>query len=97
MLENIENVGVIRLNRPEKLNAWNAKMGAEVREAIETFNNDPAVGAIVTTGNGRAFCAGADISGWSQDLAGEREWTPVERNADEENWIDFCTLIFCVT
>mgnify|MGYP001167649766 FL=1 len=90
-VENIGNVGVVRLNRPEKLNAWNAEMGGEVRNAIETFNNDPAVGAIVTTGNGRAFCAGADISGWSQDLAGEREWTPVERSTEEENWIDFCT------
>lgn len=60
--ENRGHVAVITMNRPEKLNAWTQEMGAEIRHAIEAANDDPSVGAIVLTGAGRAFCAGADIS-----------------------------------
>jgi len=54
-------VGLITLNRPEKLNAWTPRMMAEYRDAIQRGNGDPGIGAIVMTGAGRAFCAGADI------------------------------------
>ena len=54
-------VGVITLNRPEKLNAWTPRMMAEYRDAIQRSNDEPGIGAIVMTGAGRAFCAGADI------------------------------------
>src|SRR5215831_15210392 len=54
-------VGLITLNRPEKLNAWTPRMMAEYRDAIQRSNDDPGIGAIVMTGAGRAFCAGADI------------------------------------
>jgi enoyl-CoA hydratase/carnithine racemase len=56
-------VTVITLNRPEKLNAWTHRMRDELFEAMDTANADPAVGAIVLTGAGRGFCAGADIGG----------------------------------
>jgi enoyl-CoA hydratase/carnithine racemase len=55
-------VGLITLNRPEKLNAWTPRMMSEYRDAIERCNDDPGIGAIVMTGAGRAFCAGADIA-----------------------------------
>jgi enoyl-CoA hydratase/carnithine racemase len=54
-------VGLVTLNRPQKLNAWTPRMMAEYRDAIERANADPSIGAIVMTGAGRAFCAGADI------------------------------------
>lgn len=54
-------VGIIRLNRPEKLNAWTYLMNAELTDQIEAWNADDAIGAILLTGEGRAFCAGADI------------------------------------
>src|SRR5215831_21288979 len=54
-------VGLITLNRPEKLNAWTPRMMAEYRDAIQRSNDEPGIGAIVMTGAGRAFCAGADI------------------------------------
>ncbi len=64
---------VLTLNRPEKLNAWNARMESEFIHALEAASADPGVHAIVVTGAGRAFCAGGDISAWSQDLtAGDR-------------------------
>jgi enoyl-CoA hydratase/carnithine racemase len=61
-------VGTIRLNRPEKLNAWTGQMSAEIAEQIEAWNADPEIGAILVTGEGRAFCAGADLGGFARRL-----------------------------
>lgn len=54
-------VGLITLNRPERLNAWSPDMARLVRDRIEQCNEDPAVGAVVLTGAGRGFCSGADL------------------------------------
>src|SRR4051795_6255487 len=54
-------VELLTLNRPEKLNAWTPRMSEELAAAIERANGDDAVGAIVMTGAGRGFCAGADM------------------------------------
>jgi enoyl-CoA hydratase/carnithine racemase len=55
-------VALITLDRPEKLNAWTPRMAEEQVDAIERANADREVGAIVMTGAGRGFCAGADMS-----------------------------------
>jgi enoyl-CoA hydratase/carnithine racemase len=55
-------VATITLNRPEALNAWTPRMGAEVRDAVARAERDPAVVGIVLTGAGRGFCAGADMN-----------------------------------
>lgn len=62
-------VAVVTLNRPEKLNAWTGLMEREFLDAIQRTALDPGVGVMLVTGAGRGFCAGADISGWSEDLA----------------------------
>src|SRR4051794_5009220 len=54
-------VGLIRLNRPQALNALCKAMMAELAAALDAFEADAAIGAIVLTGNERAFAAGADI------------------------------------
>jgi enoyl-CoA hydratase/carnithine racemase len=54
-------VALVTLSRPDKLNAWTPRMGMEQADAIACANADPAVGAIVMTGAGRGFCAGADM------------------------------------
>lgn len=54
-------VAVITLNRPEKLNAWTPQMCEEQVHAMERANEDKKVGSIILTGEGRGFCAGADI------------------------------------
>jgi 2-(1,2-epoxy-1,2-dihydrophenyl)acetyl-CoA isomerase len=60
----------LTLNRPEKLNAWNGRMESDFIDALDTASADPAIHAIVVTGAGRAFCAGGDISAWSENLSG---------------------------
>lgn len=90
--ENNGHVAVITMNRPEKLNAWTQQMGAEIRTAIEAANDDPSVGAIVLTGAGRAFCAGADISFFAaqretQPAAPAREESTMTRTGSD--WVTF--------
>lgn len=55
------DVLLLTLNRPERLNAWTPLMSEELARAIAAANEDPGIGAIVMTGEGRGFCAGADI------------------------------------
>jgi len=54
-------IGLITLDRPERLNAWIPQMASEQADAIRAANEDEDVGAIVMTGAGRGFCAGADM------------------------------------
>lgn len=60
LLEKVGRVGVITLNRPERLNAWSGEMAALIRQYVADCNQDSNVGAIVLTGAGRGFCSGAD-------------------------------------
>ncbi|MCW5890003.1 MAG: enoyl-CoA hydratase [bacterium] len=55
-------VATITLHRPQALNAWTMRMGAEVKHALAAAENDPRVVGIVITGAGRGFCAGADLN-----------------------------------
>lgn len=57
-----KTIRVLTLNRPERLNAWNARMRAELRDAIDRAAEDPNLRALVITGSGRAFSAGEDVS-----------------------------------
>lgn len=57
-----EWVATITLNRPDKLNAWTRQMETEITDAIQKAVADESVRAIVLTGAGRGFCAGADMS-----------------------------------
>ncbi|MEQ1463780.1 enoyl-CoA hydratase/isomerase family protein, partial [Salmonella enterica] len=50
-------------NRPDRLNAYTGVMGSEIEDAFRKADADDAVRAIIVTGAGRAFCAGADVSG----------------------------------
>jgi len=61
LVEIHEQVGLIRINRPKVRNALNSTVLYELAEALETFDNDHAVGAMVITGDDQAFAAGADI------------------------------------
>ncbi|MCJ1900243.1 enoyl-CoA hydratase-related protein [Paracoccus versutus] len=62
-------VALIRLNRPEALNALNSALAEELTAAAEALDADRGVGAIVVTGSDRAFAAGADISEMAEKSA----------------------------
>jgi enoyl-CoA hydratase len=61
IVETRGNVGLITLNRPEALNALSSPLMAELTEALDAFEADDAIGAMVLTGSEKAFAAGADI------------------------------------
>ncbi|HEY6881904.1 MAG TPA: enoyl-CoA hydratase-related protein [Polyangiales bacterium] len=56
------SVATITMHRPERLNAWTAQMGRELKQAFASAERDPEVVAIILTGAGRGFCSGADLS-----------------------------------
>ena len=58
-----DGIATITLNRPDKLNAFTAKMMVELIEVFDITDADDAVRVVIVTGAGRAFCAGADLSG----------------------------------
>lgn len=76
MYESIEvvrkdRVALIRLNRPERLNALNSTLAREIIDATESLDTDRNIGAIVLTGSERAFAAGADIEEMAHMTASE--------------------------
>jgi enoyl-CoA hydratase/carnithine racemase len=56
-----DGIATVTLNRPERLNAWNEQLASELSAALDLADGDDAVRAIIVTGAGRAFCAGADL------------------------------------
>ena len=60
----------IRLNRPEVLNAFDFQMLRELARACEDASWDDEIRAVVVTGTGRAFCVGADLKAWGEELIG---------------------------
>lgn len=87
---------LLTLNRPDRLNAWTPKLGAELAAAIQRGNDSAGVGAIVLTGAGRGFCAGADIEDtFATRIAGQ---DPGEDTAGGQggmppsvDWVTLCT------
>jgi len=71
LVETVERAGLVRLNRPQARNALNAALMRELVDALQAFDADDAIGAMVVTGDNKAFAAGADI----KEMAGK---TPVE-------------------
>jgi enoyl-CoA hydratase len=61
LVETREAVGLVTLNRPQALNALNDALMRELAAALESFDRDEAIGAVVITGSEKAFAAGADI------------------------------------
>jgi len=75
LLERVNGVAKITLNRPHVLNAMNPKMGEELNDALKVVAEDPKARAVLITGAGRAFCAGGDIK---EDLTPLSRKTPME-------------------
>ncbi len=80
LLTSIDDHGVARIviDRPDRHNAFDEALIAALTDNFTTLGNDPAVRAIILSGNGKSFCAGADI-GWMRRAAG---WSEAENIAD---------------
>jgi enoyl-CoA hydratase/carnithine racemase len=79
LVEKEDGVGILTLNRPDKLNAMNRRLSAELRDAVKAMDADDAIGCIVITGAGeKAFSAGGDIHEQRED---DRRFTQEELDA----------------
>jgi len=66
LIETRDRVGIVRLNRPQRMNALNDALAVELGAALAAFDADPGIGAIVVTGSDKAFAAGADIGAMAE-------------------------------
>ena len=82
LYEVTEQILTITLNRPEKLNAFNATMQRELIAAFDAADKDDDVRAIIVTGAGRAFCAGADLSSGADTFDRDARRGAIRRLAD---------------
>jgi 2-(1,2-epoxy-1,2-dihydrophenyl)acetyl-CoA isomerase len=83
-----EKVATLTFNRPDKLNALSRDLLAQSIDTLTKWSRDPAVGAIVITGAGRAFCAGGDVSMMARDLdATLEERVDGLREAQQLSWL----------
>ncbi|MCO6357800.1 2-(1,2-epoxy-1,2-dihydrophenyl)acetyl-CoA isomerase [Roseivirga pacifica] len=80
-----ENLGIIRFNRPEAYNSFTREMSFALIDALNKFNEDKTVRAVLLTGNGKAFCAGQDLkeavedNGLSVEQMVEEHYNPIVR------------------
>ncbi|MDQ6618666.1 MAG: enoyl-CoA hydratase [Pseudomonadota bacterium] len=66
IIETRDRTGVIRLNRPQRMNALNDELARELSQALFAFDADANIGCIIITGNDKAFAAGADIGAMAE-------------------------------
>jgi enoyl-CoA hydratase/carnithine racemase len=91
LAERRDDVLLLTLNRPDRLNAWTPRMSAELVDAITGANDDDGIGAVVVTGAGRGFCAGADIGGqFAANLDGKPASDTPPAEAPRVDWVQFC-------
>ncbi|MGA9796758.1 MAG: crotonase/enoyl-CoA hydratase family protein [Rhizomicrobium sp.] len=86
-----DQILTLTLHRPDKLNAFTGVMMREMIEVFTNVNKDDDVRVVIVTGAGRAFCAGADLSGGAQTFDASRNPARAERNAgpaDSVDWSD---------
>lgn len=90
LVETKGRVGIITFNNQERLNALHPTMMAEMRSQVEAWNSDSAIGAVILTGAGRAFCSGADMGGWQRGIEQREAGEQAQRRTQEESWVLFC-------
>ena len=68
-----DRIATLTFHRPEKLNALSQELISDSIATLRAWSTDPAIGVIVVTGSGRAFCAGGDVSSMAKDTGGSLE------------------------
>lgn len=90
LVEVADGVATVAMNRPELHNAFNEGMIAELGRAFRTLGKDAAVRAVVLTGKGESFCAGADLN-WMRKVA---SYTPKQNQADAKTLHDMLFAVY---
>ncbi len=92
LVERRGGIGILTLNRPDRLNAMNQVLLREYGAAVADLNADPEVGAIVVTGAGRAFSAGGDMASFQAQLESAGQVPPAQppRPVDNTEWLLAC-------
>jgi enoyl-CoA hydratase/carnithine racemase len=88
-----DEIATITLNRPAKLNAYTPEMGHEIVEAMRRADADPSARVVILTGAGRAFCAGADISTFDQNIRSRAAGGQPHSSAGREAMADYPHLM----
>ena len=87
-----DGIATLTLDRPDKLNAFNRAMLADMVAAFDATDADDSVRAVIVTGNGRAFCAGADLSGAGGatfDYAKSKRWDDGDSPIRADGSVDY--------
>lgn len=88
-------VATIRLHRPERLNAYTVEMGIELFGALHQLDKRDDIRAIVITGEGRGFCAGADLQSGGNTFARERAWQAAAELEQKTRPWNMATPVIC--
>jgi enoyl-CoA hydratase/carnithine racemase len=88
LVERRGRIAIVTLNRPERLNALTWQLVDELYHALDAFNDDPQIRAIVLTGAGRAFCAGLDVQAWENPEPKTTEGAEPMNYRSQLRWLD---------
>lgn len=89
-LERKDHIAIMTLNRPEKLNSFNAPMQEEIWDTFHQIEKDPEIRAAILKGEGRAFCTGADLKELERPGIADRHdgpyWRPLPLRTHDSGW-----------
>ncbi len=87
--EKQDRIATVTMNRPDRLNAFTPRMGAEMKTAMVDADRDPSIRAIIVTGAGRGYCAGAEMGNLSSVASGgTRATDAVGTPSTDDRWLD---------
>ncbi len=87
------NIATITMNRPERLNALNPEITAELHAALDEVGSDGNIRAVILTGEGRGFCSGADVTGMRAGAEGDTEAMEASRSTTLQNTLSGRTIV----
>jgi len=85
-----DDIGILKLNRPDKRNALHPDLVKQMKEKLNDIRDDDKVKVVIITGEGKAFCAGADLS----YLSGLRNFSSIENEKDSDDLAELFLMVY---